>query len=87
MSALEAIQMGYQSFTVDLSGIDIESGDYDENLYEAGCGDALVMVIDGRLVLDFNRRALSFGLAVEGAIKDISKAGGAINDIKSGATQ
>jgi hypothetical protein len=77
-----AIQKGQHSFTVEVSGIDIEGGDYEDSLYEAGCGDALVMVIDGRLVLDFSRRASSFGLAVESAIKDISKAGGTVIDIK-----
>jgi hypothetical protein len=82
VSALETVQMGHHSFTVEVSGIDTEGGDYEDSLYEAGCGDALVVVVDGRLMLDFDRSALSFGLAVESVIRDISKAGGTVTGIR-----
>jgi hypothetical protein len=70
------------SFTLDVAGVDPEDGSYEDALYEAGCGDALVMMNDGRLQLDFDRRALSFGMAVEKAIGEIAKAGGVVVDIK-----
>jgi hypothetical protein len=82
VSALETVQMEHHSFTIEVSGIDTKNVDYEDGLYEAGCGDALIMVIDGRLVLDFDRRALSFELAVESATKDISKVGGTVTDIR-----
>jgi hypothetical protein len=74
--------MDHHSFTMEVSCVDIEDEAYEDRVYEAGCGDALVMVIDGRLKLDFDRQALSSGLAVEKAIKDISRAGGQVTDIK-----
>jgi hypothetical protein len=82
MSALDAVKMDCYSFTMDVTGIDLDNSAYEDRLYEAGCGDALIVVSDGRLSLDFDRMALSYGLAVESAIKDISNAGGMVTDIK-----
>jgi hypothetical protein len=39
-------------FTVQVAGIDTKN-DYEDRLYEAGCGDALAVVVDGTLYLDF----------------------------------
>ena len=74
--------MGHYSFLVDVSGIDTENDSYEDTLYEAGCCDALIVVVDGHLRLDFDRSAHSYGLAVESAVRDIAKAGGTITDIK-----
>jgi hypothetical protein len=82
MSALGGIEMGHYSFVVDVSGIDTESGSYEDAFYEAGCSDALIMVIDGHLRLDFDRSALSYELAVESALQNIARAGGTVTDVK-----
>jgi len=74
--------MGQYSFLVDVSGIDIESGSYEDAFYEAGCSDALIAVVTGQLRLDFDRSADSYGLAVESALRDITRAGGTTTDIR-----
>ena len=42
------------------------------------CDDALISVVDGRLQLDFDREASSFGAAVGSAVDDIERAGGRV---------
>ena len=66
------------SFTLKVSGIDATRDDYQDALYEAGCGDALIAVIDGALFLDFDREAPSFEEAVKTAKHDVESAGGAV---------
>ncbi|QDT63365.1 helix-turn-helix transcriptional regulator [Calycomorphotria hydatis] len=58
--------------------IDAEGGLTDElvdQLYEAGCDDALVGAIDDHVYLDFDREAPSIGEAISSAIRDIRSAG------------
>jgi hypothetical protein len=82
VSALGEIGLGHYSFVVDVSGIDTETGSYEDAFYQAGCSDALIMVTNGHLRLDFDRSAASYELAVESALRDITKAGGTVTDIK-----
>ncbi len=82
MPALTGAKMQRHSFTVEVTGINLDNDDYDDGLYEAGCRDALAIVTDGRLSLDFDRMATSFGSAVESAIRDVSKIGGVVTNIK-----
>ncbi len=69
--------MSHFSFTVHVSGIDLDDR-YEDALYEAGCDDALVSVVDGNLQLDFDREAPSFDAAVGSAVQSILHAGGRI---------
>ena len=55
--------MNVYSFSLQVKGI--EGFDYDSRLFDAGCDDALVAVIDGELIIDFDREASSFESAVE----------------------
>ncbi|HZK91207.1 MAG TPA: hypothetical protein VFC56_13760 [Stellaceae bacterium] len=64
-------------FTVEVAGIDIR-GDYEAVLYEAGCGDALVVVAAGALFLDFHRDAKDFESAVASASRSVESAGGRV---------
>lgn len=66
------------SFTLHVAGIDTHKENYEDALYEAGCDDALVAVINDTLYLDFDREASSFDEAVLSARRDIEKAGGKV---------
>ena len=83
MSTLGAINLEHYAFTVEVTGIDTESDGYEDILYEAGCSDALIMVVEERLTLDFDRDAPTYHQAIEAARQAIEKAGGTIVDIKA----
>lgn len=68
------------AFTLLVSGIE-PAGDYEDRLYEAGCKDALVAVVGGKLYLDFDRDAASFDAAVQSARQDVERAGGRVEDV------
>jgi hypothetical protein len=71
------------SFLVSVSGIDVsEDRPYEDALLEAGCDDALIVVINGELKLDFDREAASFDEAINSAIADIQKAGGQVTHVE-----
>lgn len=59
------------NFTLVLSGVDEETPDLEDSLYEAGCDDALINYRDGTVYLDFDRKANSLEEAVLSAIKQI----------------
>jgi hypothetical protein len=67
--------MAQHSFTLELQGIDTAESGYEDVLYEAGCDDALVVVIEGRLMVDFDRDDLSYDRAVASAVRDVERAG------------
>lgn len=74
--------MAHYSFTVEVSCVDLQPMNFENRLYEAGCDDALVAVVDGKLFLDFDRTALNFDTAVELARSDIERAGGHIVSVE-----
>jgi hypothetical protein len=63
------------TFTLRVAGIDPARGDYEDRLYKAGCGDALIAVIDGVVYLDFDREGPSFEQAVVSATDAVKAAG------------
>ena len=63
-------------FTLHVRGIDPRRDDYEDTLFEAGCDDALIAVVDDVLYLDFDREASSFDAAVTSAKKSVDRAGG-----------
>jgi hypothetical protein len=65
------------AFAIYVAGID-QDGDYEEGLWDAGCGDATIVVRDGVMHLDFEREAQAFSDAVGSAMHDIERAGGRI---------
>lgn len=64
-------------FTLQVSEIDT-AANYEDRLYEAGCSDALPVVVNGDLYLDFDREAPSFDEAVKSARHDVEAAGGRV---------
>jgi hypothetical protein len=66
------------AFTLEVSGIDTGRDNYEDALFEAGCDDALIAVIDGTLFLDFHRAGSSFEDAVKSASRDVETAGGKV---------
>ncbi len=66
------------SFTLQVEGLDPKHEEYEDLLYQAGCEDALVAVIDGTIFVDFDREAFSYDGAVAAARMDIEKAGGQV---------
>lgn len=70
--------MEHYAFTLQVAGIDPMKDRYEDALFEAGCDDALVAVVDGALFLDFDREAPSFDSAVSSAASNIEAAGGKV---------
>jgi hypothetical protein len=77
MPAPEERLMTY-AFTLEVSGIDTGQDNYEDALYEAGCDDALIAVVNGSLYLDFHRDGLSFEDADESASRNVERAGGKV---------
>jgi hypothetical protein len=73
--------MSHYSFTVQVSGIDPSRDDYENRLFESGCADALIAVIDGTLFVDFDRDADSYENAVRSAVRSVEAAGGNVVDV------
>jgi hypothetical protein len=70
------------AFTLHVSDIEL-TDNYEDRLFDAGCGDALVAVIDKALYLDFDREASSLDAAVESAKQDVARAGGRVVEVLS----
>jgi hypothetical protein len=68
------------AFTLLVSGID-PTGNYEDKLYEAGCDDALIALVGGKLYLDFDRDAVSFDAAISSARQDVERAGGKVEEV------
>jgi len=66
------------SFTMQVSGISPEGDGYEDALFEAGCDDALIAVIEGAMFLDFDRTASSYEEAIASAMRNIERAGGKV---------
>jgi hypothetical protein len=77
MSSSEERFMNY-AFTLEVSGIDIGRENYEDALFEAGCDDALIAVVNGALLLDFHREGVSFEDAVKSASRGVELAGGKV---------
>ena len=73
--------MDRHSFTVEITGGILRHPQCEDVLYEAGCSDALVAIVDGRMMVDFDRYASSYESAVESAVHDLRRAGATIGDI------
>ena len=70
--------MPQYSFTMHVIGIRIDNEYYEDALYNAGCTDALIVIQDGELFLDFDRQAPSYDLAVQSATHSVRQAGGRV---------
>jgi hypothetical protein len=70
--------MPLYSFTLHVTDIRTDNEYYEDALYNAGCTDALVVIKDGELFLDFDRQAPSYDLAVQSATRSVQQAGGRV---------
>ena len=62
-------------FTLIYDGPTELTDELENAIFEAGCGDALLSIIDGQMVLDFNREAPSLREALSSAIDDLERTG------------
>lgn len=69
-------------FTIIASGLDPRADDFEDRLFEAGCSDAIVAFVKGRIVLEFERAARSFGHALLSAVRDVTRAGARVERIE-----
>lgn len=74
--------MAQYSFTLGVAGINTDNEYYEDALYDAGCTDALIAIVDGNLFLDFDRQAPSYDQAVRSATLAVQKAGGQVVSIE-----
>ncbi len=58
-------------FTLVLKGVDENTPELEDALYNAGCNDALINFREGTVYLDFDRKANTLKEAVISAIRDI----------------
>ncbi len=67
-------------FTLVLKGVDENTPNLEDSLYDAGCDDALINFRDGTVYLDFDRESESLKSAVISAIKNVesSSLGGVV---------
>jgi hypothetical protein len=63
-------------FTLQVTNIQADRTE--DALFEAGCDDALVAVVDEAMFLDFDREAPSLGEAIESAVHNVEQAGGRV---------
>ncbi len=62
-------------FTLVYSGPTELTDELEDAIFEAGCGDALLGIVDGQMILDFNRKASSLREALFSAINDVERTG------------
>lgn len=74
--------MAVYSFTIKALGIGIEEDNYESAFYENNCKDALVIVTNGEVFLDFQREANSFTSAVRSAVRDVELAGAKVISVE-----
>ena len=58
-------------FSLILSGVDIDTPNLEDSLFEAGCDDALINSSSGTVYLDFDRESESLESAIISAIKNV----------------
>ena len=72
--------MDQYSFTIEITGGILRDPNFEDLLYEAGCRDAMVVMSDGKVMLDFDRYASSYESAVASAMRDLRNAGAEVGD-------
>lgn len=66
------------SFTVEVSGAITKNPQYEDIIYDAGCNDGLVTLVDGKMLIDFDRYAASYHSAVESATAALKGVGATV---------
>lgn len=68
--------MTTHTFTLIVDGPDLQEDDVVDDVFEAGCGDALIGRIDGIQTADFDREADTLGEAVLSAVAELESIAG-----------
>ena len=68
--------MPIHHFTLIVDGVDLQDESVVNSLFESGCDDALIGVVDGVQFVDFDRDAASLDEAVLSAVADIERVDG-----------
>ena len=63
------------SFTVEVGGMEPAIQPYADAIYRSGCDDALVAIVEGHVMVDFDREAATYDGAVGSALHDLERAG------------
>jgi hypothetical protein len=74
--------MEHYSFTVEIAGPITKLPDPEGAIFNAGCDDSLVAIVDGRVLVDFDRFSSSYDSAVSSAVHALENAGARIVSVK-----
>lgn len=69
-------------FAIIASGLDHDADDFEDAFYEAGCADATLSFQKGVIIVEFNRKSVSFSQAVISACQNVLKTGAKIERIE-----
>ena len=69
-------------FTIIASGVDPLAEDFEDRFFDAGCGDATLVLQKGAITLDFSRTGESFAEALSSALSDVAKTGARIERVE-----
>ena len=69
-------------FAIIASGLDPEAEEFEDLFYEAGCADATLAYQKGMIIVEFNRKAVSFSQAVISACENVLATGSKIERIE-----
>eukprot|EP01013_Petalomonas_cantuscygni_P001306 TRINITY_DN11341_c0_g1_i1.p1 TRINITY_DN11341_c0_g1~~TRINITY_DN11341_c0_g1_i1.p1 ORF type:complete len:218 (-),score=7.22 TRINITY_DN11341_c0_g1_i1:11-664(-) len=70
--------MSNHEFIIVATGLSVNTDEWEEAFYEAGCDDATVSLQRGAFILSFDRDAATFEEAVRSGCNDVKSAGGSI---------
>ncbi len=70
------------NFTLIASGLDPADPNFEERVFEAGCGDATVSFQRSVLIFEFEREARTFARALVSGLIDVQKAGAKVTHIE-----
>ena len=70
--------MSSHEFTIVATGLSLDSDEWEEAFYEAGCDDATVALQRGAFILCFDREAETFEEALKSACADVKSAGASV---------
>ena len=76
--------MSVHTFTLVLEGSVSDQDRFADQLFEAGCDDALLLERDGVYYLDFDRDAATMLDAVVSAVRDVNGAGAGVRVLRVG---
>ncbi len=69
-------------FAIIASGRDPEDDDFEDSFYEAGCADATLSYQKGVIIVEFNRKAVTFSQAVISACENVISTGAMVERIE-----